>query len=129
LGYPLSDALDSPEGRIQYFERGLLIRSGSKIVRAPVGRLLAAAQGYVPQPTDVGDLFGEAWRQSGGEASLGPAMTPVVNIDHGGKAQYFEYGTLELRPGGVPTIGASGRQLLMARGLSEERQIQLAAQS
>ena len=129
LGYPLSDTIDSSEGRIQYFEKGLLIRHGSKIIRAPVGRLLAEAQGWRPHPTDVGDMFAELWQQSGGKGSFGPAITPVVDTKDGGKVQYFENGTIEIKPGEAPSIGASGRQLLIARGLSEERQIELAAPS
>jgi hypothetical protein len=128
LGYPLSDALDGPEGRMQYFERGLLISTDSGVERAPIGRLLLAVQGRPPQPAAPDGPFRAAWEQAGGAEALGAAISPVLEGDGGGQIQYFEYGTLEASPGGMPVPGLSGRRLLEARGLSEERQIALAAE-
>jgi 4-amino-4-deoxy-L-arabinose transferase-like glycosyltransferase len=126
MGYPLSDELAGPEGQEQYFERGLLVRDGQAVVRAPVGRLLLAAQGYAPQSSAVDPSFHEAWLRAGGETTLGMALSPAID-GVGGQTQYFEYGTLEALPGMEPGPGASGRRLLEARGLTEERQIELTA--
>ena len=128
LGYPLSDALDGPEGRMQYFERGLLISTDSGVERAPIGRLLLAAYGRRPQRAEVGGPFRAAWEQAGVAEALGAAISPVLEGDGGGRIQYFEYGTLEAPPDEMPVPGLSGRRLLEARGLSEERQIALAAE-
>jgi 4-amino-4-deoxy-L-arabinose transferase-like glycosyltransferase len=127
LGYPLSDALDGPEGREQYFERALLVRHAALVERAPVGRLLLAAQGRAPQPAPVADAFRAAWERAGAEATLGAVLSPALDSGDGGRIQYFEYGMLEASAGGVPGLGAAGRRLLEARGLTEERQILLAA--
>jgi hypothetical protein len=124
MGYPLSDELAGPEGQEQYFERGLLVRDGQGVVRAPVGRLLLAAHGYAPRPSAVDPAFQAAWLRAGGETALGPALSPPID-GHGRRTQYFEYGTLEAPPGMEPEPGASGRRLLEARGLTEERQIEL----
>ncbi|HEU4324871.1 MAG TPA: glycosyltransferase family 39 protein, partial [Roseiflexaceae bacterium] len=35
LGFPISDALDQPEGRAQFFERGLLVQQGDTAAPAP----------------------------------------------------------------------------------------------
>jgi hypothetical protein len=49
-------------------------------------------------------------------------------LDEGAKQiQFFEFGILEAAPGEIPALGAAGRMLLEARGLTEERQIELAA--
>jgi 4-amino-4-deoxy-L-arabinose transferase-like glycosyltransferase len=125
LGYPLSDSLDGPEGHEQYFERGLLLRKGDHITRAPVGRLLLGAQGRTPLPSAVAEPFWAAWEHAGGEDALGMALSPPVDDGAGGQIQYFEYGTLELPAGGTVALGAAGRRLLDARGLTEERQIEL----
>jgi 4-amino-4-deoxy-L-arabinose transferase-like glycosyltransferase len=123
LGYPLSDALAGPEGREQYFERALLLQNGERVKRLSIGRLLLEAQGRLPQPAEVAASFRAAWEQAGGEKALGMALSPI--FDTGDRQiQYFEFGTLELTPGGVPGVGAAGRQLLAARGLTEERQIE-----
>lgn len=127
LGYPLSDAQAGPEGDEQYFERGLLVRHGDQVERAPVGLLLLAAQGRAPQPATLDDAFRAAWQRAGGAAALGPALAPALDDGSGGRIQYFAYGTIERSPGGAPELGAAGRRLLAARGLTEERQIALAA--
>ena len=129
LGYPLSEALDGPEGHEQYFERALLVRHAAQVERAQVGRLLLAAQGRAPQtaPLDVDRAFRAAWQRAGAEATLGAVLSPALDSGDGGRLQYFEYGTLELSPDGVPALGAAGRRLLAARGLTEEQQILLAA--
>ncbi len=124
MGYPLSDEFAGPEGQEQYFERGLLVRDGQAVVRAPVGRLLLTAQGYAPQPSTVDPAFQEAWLRAGGEPTLGRVLSPALDGESG-RTQYFEYGTLEALPGMEPGPGASGRRLLEARGLTEERQIEL----
>jgi 4-amino-4-deoxy-L-arabinose transferase-like glycosyltransferase len=124
LGYPLSEALDGPEGREQYFERALLLHIGDHVERLPVGRLLLAAQGRTPQPAEVAEPFRAAWDQVGAEQGLGQALSPP--LDAGGvQVQFFEYGMLEAPPGGQVAVGAAGRRLLDARGLTEERQIEL----
>jgi hypothetical protein len=126
LGYPLSDAFDGPEGHEQYFERALLLQKNDRVERLPVGRLLLAAQGRVPQPAEVAAPFRAAWEQATGEHELGLALSPL--LDEGGAlVQYFEFGMLEAPPGGQVVAGAAGRRLLEARGLTEERQIELAA--
>jgi hypothetical protein len=125
LGYPLSDVLDGPEGHEQYFERGLLFQQGGHVRRAAAGLLLCAAQGRAPQRTEVARPFRALWQQVGGEAALGAAISPALDDRAGGQIQYFEYGTLEAPRGGGPVLGAAGRWLLEARGLSEERQIEL----
>jgi hypothetical protein len=127
LGYPLSDALDGPEGREQYFERALLLQAGDHVERLPVGRLLLEASGRAPQPAEVAGSFRAAWEAAGGEQGLGPALAPPLE-EGGAQVQYVEFGILELPPGGQARVGAAGRRLLEARGLTEERQIELAAQ-
>ncbi|HEX9438045.1 MAG TPA: hypothetical protein VF909_00130, partial [Roseiflexaceae bacterium] len=125
LGYPLSDSLDGPEGHEQFFERGLLLRKGDRITRAPVGRLLLGAQGRAPLPSAVAEPFQAAWEHAGGEDALGMALSPPLDDGAGGQIQYFEYGTLEMPAGETVALGAAGRRLLDARGLTEERQIEL----
>jgi hypothetical protein len=126
LGHPISDALDQPEGRAQFFERALLLQRGGEAVPAPVGELLLAAQGRAPQPSEPSGPFRTAWEQAGGAAALGQALGPAE--EQGGRqVVYFTYGTLEAAPGQTPAPGAAGRRLLDARGLTEERQIELAA--
>jgi hypothetical protein len=125
LGYPLSDALDGPEGVSQFFEREVLVRDGTGARRAPTGRLLLAAQGLEPTPAQVSGDFRTAWEAAGGTMGLGDALSPVI-MRPGVSVQYFEYGTLEALPGAPPTRGACGRQLLEARGFSEEWQIEQA---
>jgi len=125
LGYPLSDSLDGPEGHEQYFERGLLLRKGDHITLAPVGRLLLGAQRRAQLPSAVEEPFRAAWEHAGGEDALGMALSPPVDDGAGGQIQYFEYGTLEMPAGGTAALGAAGRLLLDARGLTEERQIEL----
>jgi hypothetical protein len=56
---------------------------------------------------------------------LGAPLSPALEERGGGQIQYFEFGTLEAPVGGAPAIGAAGRRLLEARGLTEERQIEL----
>ena len=126
IGYPLSDALDGPEGREQYFERQLLRQAEGGVERLPVGRLLLEAQGRAPQPAEVAGALRAAWERAGGAQGLGAALSPALD-EGGAQIQYFEYGILEAPPGGAPAIGAAGRRLLEARGLTEERQIELAA--
>jgi hypothetical protein len=128
IGYPLSDALDGPEGREQYFERELLLLENDRIKRLLVGRLLLEAQGHAPQPAEIARVFHMAWEQAGGEKVLGAPISPLLN-ESGLQVQYFEFGILEASPGGSTTIGAAGRRLLEARGLTEERQIELAAKA
>ena len=124
IGYPLSDALDGPEGRAQYFERELLRQENNRVERLPVGRLLLESQGRAPQPTEVAGPFRAAWQRAGGERGLGAALSP--SLDEGGaQVQYFEFGMLEAPQGSTATVGAAGRRLLEARGLTEERQIEL----
>src|SRR5262245_940061 len=124
LGYPLSDALDGPEGREQYFERALLLQKGSHVERLPVGRLLLTALRRTPQPAEVAESFRAAWNQAGAEQSLGLPLSPPLEED-GVQVQFFEFGMLESPPGGQAIAGAAGRRLLDARGLTEERQIEL----
>ncbi len=128
FGLPLSDALAGPEGQEQYFERGLLRMERGHVERAKVGSLLLEALGRAPQPSDVAAPFLDVWQKSGGEAVLGPALSPAVSMPDGTLIQFFAYGTLEQPPGGTPTLGASGRRLLDARGLTEEQQIIMSAQ-
>jgi hypothetical protein len=125
IGYPLSDALDRPEGREQYFERELLLLKNDRVERLPVGRLLLEAQGRASQPTEVAWLLRVAWERAGGEQALGAPLSQA--LDEGGvQVQYFEFGVLEAPLGGTPSVGAAGRRLLEVRGLTEERQIELA---
>ncbi|GAB4214778.1 MAG: hypothetical protein OHK0022_53840 [Roseiflexaceae bacterium] len=125
LGFPISDALDQPEGRVQFFERGLLVQQGDTAAPAPVGRLLVGALSLPEQPAAPAGPFRDAWEQAGGAAVLGDPLTPPLERD-GRLVQFFVYGTLEADPGGTPAPGGAGRRLLDARGLSEERQIELA---
>jgi hypothetical protein len=125
LGYPISDALDGAEGREQFFERALLLQRGEHMQRLPVGRLLLEAQGRKAWPTQPADSFLAAWARAGGQQGLGAAISPALGNGAGGQIQYFEFGVLETSPGGAPALGAPGRGLLEARGLTEERQIQL----
>ena len=78
-----------------------------------------------PQPAGVGEAFRALWERAGGESALGPALSPVLDDGDGGTIQYFEYGTIEAPRGSAPVLGAAGRRLLEARGLTEERQIEL----
>jgi 4-amino-4-deoxy-L-arabinose transferase-like glycosyltransferase len=125
LGYPISDALDQPEGRVQFFEHALLLQRGDRVERLPVGRLLLEAQRRAAWPAQIGGPFQAAWERAGGTGVLGPALSPVLDDGAGGQIQYFEFGVLEAPRGSAPTPGAAGRQLLAARGLIEERQIEL----
>jgi hypothetical protein len=127
LGYPLSDALDGPEGREQYFERAVLLQTGEHVERLPVGRLLLAARGRTPQPAEVAQPFRAAWERAGAEQGLGQALSPPLD-DGGAQVQFYEFGMLEAPPGGQVAVGATGRRLLDARGLTEERQIEIAAE-
>ncbi|HEU5015802.1 MAG TPA: hypothetical protein VFT66_24975, partial [Roseiflexaceae bacterium] len=77
---------------------------------------------------DVAAPFQEVWQARGGGAMLGPALSPAVRMPDGTLIQFFVYGTLEQPPGGTPTLGASGRRLLDARGLTEDQQIIMSAQ-
>jgi len=125
-GLPISDALDGAEGREQFFERALLLQNKRGVKRLPVGRLLLEAQGRVPQPAETAGPWRVAWEQAGGERGLGMPLSPL--LDKGAKQiQFFEFGILEAAPGETPALGAAGRMLLEARGLTEERQIELAA--
>jgi 4-amino-4-deoxy-L-arabinose transferase-like glycosyltransferase len=128
IGYPLSDALDGPNGREQYFERELLLLENDRVKRLLVGRLLLEAQGHAPQPAEVAEPFRMAWEQAGGEKALGAPLSPPLD-ESGLQVQYFEFGILEAPPGSSATIGAAGRRLLEARGLTEERQIELATKA
>jgi hypothetical protein len=124
-GLPISDALDGPDGREQFFERALLLQNRRGVKRLPVGRLLLEARGRVARPAEMSGPWRMAWEQAGGERGLGIPLSPL--LDEGGyQIQYFEFGTLEAPPGGAPALGAAGRRLLEARGLTEERQIELA---
>jgi hypothetical protein len=123
-GLPLSDALDGPEGREQFFERALLLQNKRGIKRLPVGRLLLEARGRSAQPAEAEGQWRAAWQRAGGEKGLGAPLSP--RLEQGGSVvQYFEFGTLEARLGDAPVVGSAGRQLLEARGLTEERQIEL----
>jgi 4-amino-4-deoxy-L-arabinose transferase-like glycosyltransferase len=125
-GLPISDALDGPEGREQFFERALLLQNKRGVKRLLLGRLLLEAQGRVPVPAETVGPWRAAWEQAGGERGLGMALSPL--LEEGGRhVQYFEFGMLEAAPGEAPAPGAAGRMLLEARGLTEERQIELAA--
>ncbi len=124
LGFPISDALDQPEGRAQFFERGLLVQQGDTAAPAPVGRLLLQAQERPEQPSAPAGLFRDAWERAGGAATLGDALSPPLEQD-GRLVQHFTYGTLEADLGSAPAPGGAGRRLLDARGLNEERQIEL----
>jgi hypothetical protein len=128
IGYPLSDALDGTEGREQYFERELLLHKSDHVERLAVGRLLLEAQGRASQPAEVAALFRMTWEQVGGEQVLGTPLSPPLD-ENGLQVQYFEFGVLEAPPGGQVTVGAAGRRLLEARGLTEERQIELATKA
>jgi 4-amino-4-deoxy-L-arabinose transferase-like glycosyltransferase len=128
LGYPLSDMLDGPEGREQYFERALLLQKDERVERLPVGRLLLNAQGRAPQDAEVAASFRALWERAGSEQGLGSALSPPLD-EGGAQIQYFEFGMLEAPPGGEVSAGAAGRRLLEARGLTEERQIALAAEA
>lgn len=125
MGHPLSDALDLPEGRAQFFERALLLQRGARAVPAPVGALLLAAQGRAAQPAQPEGAWRAAWERAGGADALGQALGPPRQ-EGARLVQLFTYGTLEADPGQPPAPGAAGRRLLDARGLSEERQIELA---
>ena len=125
LGYPISDALEQPEGRVQFFERALLLETGDGVERLPVGRLLLEAQGQMAISNEIAGPLQVAWEQAGGEQVLGPALSPALEGGAGGQIQYFEFGVLEMPRGGAAALGAAGRQLLEIRGLTEERQIVL----
>jgi Dolichyl-phosphate-mannose-protein mannosyltransferase len=125
LGYPISDALDGPEGREQFFERALLLQKDDGVKRLPAGRLLLEARGYTAWPAAAAGPFQAAWARAGGEAGLGSALSPALDNGAGGQIQYFEFGVIEAPLGGMPESGAAGRGLLEARGLTEERQIVL----
>lgn len=127
LGYPLSEAMTTSDGRVQYFERGLLLLGDHGVIRAPIGHLLMAAQGYTPRPTDVAEQFQDTWHQFGALDGLGAPIAPAVQRADRRWEQYFEYGILEQIDGHPPSLASSGRTLLDLRGLSEERQIELAA--
>ena len=99
-----------------------------RVDRLMVGRLLLEAQGRTPQPAEVAGVFRMAWEQAGGEQALGMPLSPLLD-ESGLQVQYFEFGMLEASPSGPTTIGAAGRRLLEARGLTEERQIELAAKA
>jgi hypothetical protein len=126
IGYPLSDRLDGAEGREQYFERELLLERDGRVKRLPVGHLLLEARGGLPEPAQVAVPFHAAWERMGGKNTLGAPLSPLVQ-EGSTQIQYFEFGVLELAPNGQVSIGAAGRRLLEARGLTEEQQIELAA--
>jgi hypothetical protein len=125
LGYPLTDALPETQGRVQYFERAAFLQTQTGVERLPVGRMLLELQRTPAQPTAVDESFRAAWERAGGDSGLGAALTPIVEQNDGMLVQYFEYGILEVAPGGEPAIGASGRRLLDARGWNEEREIEM----
>lgn len=124
LGLPISDSLDDAAGRRQYFERAVLVEHGSDVGFAPAGRELLAVARKAPQPAPVEGAFDLAWRSDGGMATLGASISAVLS-ERGQQVQYFENGLLEQQPDGHVTRGAVGRWLLDARGLTEERQIEV----
>jgi hypothetical protein len=123
-GLPLSEAFEGIEGREQFFERALLLHNKRGVKRLSVGRLLLESAGQTAQPAEVTGAWQTAWRQAGGEKGLGAPLSPPLETN-GRVIQYFEFGILEAQPGGEPAVGAAGRALLEARGLTEERQIEL----
>ncbi len=125
FGFPLSDALEGQGGQEQYFERVVLAAGSDGVYPAPAGRLLLEAEGQEAQPTAVADEFVASWQGYGGEAVLGKAVSSVIE-QQGRRVQYFENGFLEIDGRGEGRLGAVGRRLLELRGLSEERQIELA---
>lgn len=124
FGLPISDALNGPEGRTQYFERAVLAEQNGQARRVHAGRLLLEAQGLLPTTATIDAALLPAWQPSGPIAP-GEPLAPAQRID-GVLVQIGSFGTVEQPPGGAPQIGAIGRRLLAARGLTEEQQIVLA---
>lgn len=116
LGQPLSDALETGEGRVQYFERLVLLRHKGRTRFAPAGRWLLAARGQAQQPSAAASAFADAQRRYG----LGDALGPVAD-----GVQIFENGALQQAADGSVSFAPLGRWLLDARGLSEDAQLEL----
>ena len=106
----------------------MLLQRNDRVERLSVGRLLLEAQGRAPQPAEIAGLFRMAWEQAGGEQALGAPLSPLFD-ENGFQVQYLEFGMLEALPNGQIAIGAAGRKLLEARGLTDERQIELATKA
>ncbi|MEM8529668.1 MAG: glycosyltransferase family 39 protein [Chloroflexota bacterium] len=125
LGYPISDALETEDGVVQYFEFGVLKQAESGVERLPVGQLLLEADNLQQQNAQVDSAFTKVWADAGGERFFGPVLSPTIATAQGHTIQYFVYGILEAGPNDQLRIRDVGRELLHKRGLSVERQIEL----
>lgn len=148
VGYPITEAVSLADGRLrQYFQYGVMETNeqGTPALLA-LGELFyamdreraqplegatgAGCQQVVPQAPPVCRLFLDFYRRHGGEAVLGPPLSPLVLVD-GRPVQYFRTVRLELAPDvqgqaqvrpsplGERFFRAQGEDLALLRPLAE----------
>ncbi|HWQ15855.1 MAG TPA: DUF2029 domain-containing protein [Roseiflexaceae bacterium] len=116
-GDPLTPAVPFAGYLGQCFQRACFRVAGGEVERVPLGALVSLAETGVPEgAVALDDRFRAFWEQSGGEATLGPPVTPP--FARGDRlVQYTRYARLERpRDGGEIRLANLGEEFLRLPG-------------